>query len=70
MTCGAKTPGTKSGEWVPNHVPPTSVKMPGEEQQLGPHCLKCSQRQGGFIDAEKNRKLPPPTPDPDLEKEL
>jgi hypothetical protein len=59
MTCGGKDPGTKSGEWVPNHVPPTGVKMPGEEQQLGPHCIDCSRKQGGYINAEKNRKPKP-----------
>lgn len=68
MTCGATTPGTKSGKWVGNHVPPTSVAMPGEEQQAGPHCLQCSRKQGGFINGAKTRgtktpKAPAPQTD-------
>jgi hypothetical protein len=49
MTCGSPSPGTASGRWIRNHVPPTAVKMPGEQQYLGPHCQTCSDRQGGFI---------------------
>jgi hypothetical protein len=49
MTCGTTDPGTTSGNWVTNHVPPTSVAMPGEPQFLGPHCLECSNKQGGFL---------------------
>jgi RHS repeat-associated protein len=49
MTCGAKTSGTASGNWIPNHVPPTSLKMPGEPQYLGPHCRNCSNKQGGWL---------------------
>ena len=56
MTCGTKTPGTPTGEWIRNHVPPTSVKLPGEEQQLGPHCQKCSDTQGGWL-SQQLRKL-------------
>jgi hypothetical protein len=49
MTCGGAVPGTQSGRWIPNHVPPTSLKLPGEEQQLGPHCQSCSNSQGGQL---------------------
>jgi RHS repeat-associated protein len=49
MTCGATNPGTKSGNWVGNHIPPTSVAIPGEPQQYGPHCLTCSNKQGGWL---------------------
>ena len=48
-TCGTREPGTRSGNWIPNHTPPTAVRMPGEAQQLGPHCATCSARQGNFI---------------------
>jgi len=46
MTCGTTNPGTPTGRWIRNHVPPTSVKLPGEEQQLGPHCKSCSDAHG------------------------
>ncbi|MEO7995555.1 MAG: RHS repeat-associated core domain-containing protein [bacterium] len=49
MTCGTKNPGTTSGNWVANHVPPTSLAMPGEPQYLGPHCTDCSNKQGGLL---------------------
>ncbi|MFL5576193.1 MAG: RHS repeat-associated core domain-containing protein [Gemmatimonadaceae bacterium] len=69
MTCGAATPGTKSGNWIPNHVPPTSVKMPGEGQQLGPHCQSCSNTQGGWLSGLLRGlgKAPPPPPKPEKE---
>lgn len=49
MTCGATEPGTATGRWIRNHVPPTSVRIPGEPSYLGPHCQDCSNRQGGWL---------------------
>jgi RHS repeat-associated protein len=49
MTCGTKNPGTTTGNWVANHVPPTSLAMPAEPQYLGPHCTDCSNKQGGWL---------------------
>jgi RHS repeat-associated protein len=46
MTFGERTSGTSGGNWIRNHVPPTSVKMPGEAQFLGPHCQACSNKRG------------------------
>jgi hypothetical protein len=64
MTCGTTEPGTTSGNWVPNHVPPTSVRLPGEPQQAGPHCINCSNQQGGHLSQAKQR--PGNIPDPEV----
>jgi RHS repeat-associated protein len=48
-TCGKKDPGTKSGDFVPDHQPPSATAKPGEKQRLYPHCLECSRRQGGQV---------------------
>ncbi len=48
-TCGTTDPGTKSGDFVPDHQPPNAVNPPGKPQRLYPHCLGCSRRQGGEI---------------------
>ncbi len=50
-TCPAKTPGTKSGDWVGDHQPSTSVNPPGNPQTYRPQCLTCSLRQGGQLRA-------------------
>jgi RHS repeat-associated protein len=48
-TCGTKDPGTKSGDFVPDHQPPNAVNPPRNPQKLYPHCLGCSRRQGGEL---------------------
>jgi len=48
-TCGATSPGTKSGNWVGDHQPPTALAKPGQAQRLYPQCLKCSRIQGGQV---------------------
>ncbi|MBF5044513.1 MULTISPECIES: RHS repeat-associated core domain-containing protein [Myxococcaceae] len=55
-TCGTKDPGTKSGNFIPDHQPPSATVEPGTPQRLYPHCLECSRTQGGEVDAELNRK--------------
>jgi hypothetical protein len=47
-TCGATTPGTRSGNWVGDHQPPSS-QNPNEDARLYPHCTSCSARQGGEV---------------------
>jgi RHS repeat-associated protein len=44
-SCGANEPGTKSGNWIGDHQP-VSRWANGRPQQLYPHCLACSSRQG------------------------
>ncbi|GGY07392.1 hypothetical protein GCM10010358_70690 [Streptomyces minutiscleroticus] len=48
-TCDATTPGTKDGDWIPDHQPPSSLVAPGSPQTAYPHCLSCARRQGGVV---------------------
>jgi RHS repeat-associated protein len=48
-TCGTKDPGTQSGDFVPDHQPPTKLTAQGQSQRLYPHCLSCSRKQGGQV---------------------
>ncbi|MCT9075019.1 polymorphic toxin-type HINT domain-containing protein [Streptomyces fulvoviolaceus] len=48
-TCDATAPGTKDGDWIPDHQPPTSLVPPGSPQTAYPHCLPCARRQGGVV---------------------
>jgi hypothetical protein len=45
-TCGTRTPGTQSGNFVPDHQPPTALNTNNAPQQLYPHCINCSREQG------------------------
>lgn len=46
MTRGTFSPGTKSGNFVPDHQPVSSLNDAGLPQQLFPQCLACSREQG------------------------
>jgi hypothetical protein len=48
-TCSATVPGTKGGDWIPDHQPPTSLVTLGSPQTAYPHCLPCARRQGGVV---------------------
>ncbi|MBQ0981679.1 polymorphic toxin-type HINT domain-containing protein, partial [Micromonospora sp. M61] len=48
-TCDARTPGTKEGDWIPDHQPPTSLITLDSPQTAYPHCLPCARRQGGVV---------------------
>jgi hypothetical protein len=48
-TCGTRDPGTKSGNWIGDHQPPTALNPPGNPQNYYPHCRNCSNSQGGRI---------------------
>ena len=52
-TCGVKTPGTKSGNFVPDHQPPSGLVADGTPQNLYPHCSGCSAKQGGQVSVAK-----------------
>ncbi|WP_456062044.1 SitA5 family polymorphic toxin [Archangium lipolyticum] len=54
-TCGTRNPGTKSGDFIPDHQPPSQL-APGQPQRLFPHCKACSLKQGGEVNAELRRK--------------
>ncbi|MBJ6362369.1 RHS repeat-associated core domain-containing protein [Paenibacillus sp. MAHUQ-46] len=55
-TCGSKAPGTKSGNFIPDHQPPNSTVPNGTPQQLYPHCKSCSSKQGGTLGALKKQE--------------
>jgi RHS repeat-associated protein len=55
-TCGARTPGTKSGNWVGDHQPSTALNRDGGPQVYRPQCLQCSNRQGGQVAAQLRRE--------------
>lgn len=64
-TCGSTDPGTKSGNFVPDHQPPSALNPAGEEQKLYPHCLPCSRQQGGEVrQAKPQQQQPQPPPQP------
>jgi RHS repeat-associated protein len=48
-TCGTTDPGTKSGNFVPDHQPPSALNPDGGSQNLYPQCLSCSRVQGGQV---------------------
>jgi RHS repeat-associated protein len=54
-TCGATSPGTKSGNWVGDHQPPTAQNAPGNPQVYKPQCLACSRQQGGEVRAAQEK---------------
>jgi RHS repeat-associated protein len=45
-TCGTTNPGTKSGNFIPDHQPPSALAREGQSQRLYPHCINCSREQG------------------------
>lgn len=48
-TCGTSNPGTKSGNWIGDHQPPTKLNSPGSPQVYHPQCQSCSNTQGGML---------------------
>lgn len=61
-TCGTRNPGTKSGNFVGDHQPPTKLNPPGGQQQYHPQCQNCSNVQGGRV--SQLPAPPPPSPPP------
>ena len=59
-TCGATDPGTKSGNFVPDHQPPSAVNTNNAPQRLYPQCLNCSRQQGGEVRQSQRPAQPPP----------
>lgn len=47
-TCGTKNPGTPLGNFVLDHQLPSALSRSPARQSLYPHCLQCSQIQGGW----------------------
>ena len=60
-TCGTKNPGTKSGNFIPDHQPPNALNKGGGSQRLFPHCKECSQSQAGQVtQAKRSAEVQPP----------
>jgi hypothetical protein len=55
-TCGVRSPGTSSGNWVIDHQLPSALNPPGVRQRLYPQCLSCMRIQGGTVNAISGRK--------------
>jgi hypothetical protein len=53
-TCGDMDPGTKSGNWIPDHQPPTRLVEPGTPQTAYPQCVACARQQGGIVNGLLN----------------
>lgn len=48
-SCGATSPGTKSGNWIGDHQPVSRTVPPDTRQVLYPYCQACSNAQGLWI---------------------
>jgi hypothetical protein len=55
-TCGTLEPGTKSGNFVLDHQPANALNYLGRSQRLYPHCIFCSDSQGGWISGNRRNK--------------
>jgi RHS repeat-associated protein len=51
QTCGTTNPGTRSGNFIPDHQPPNALNLTNGLQRLFPHCNTCSHRQAGEVAA-------------------
>ena len=54
-TCGTHKPGTKSGDFIPDHQPANALNTENKPQRLYAHCRPCSLRQAGQVTQEKRR---------------
>jgi hypothetical protein len=48
-TCGARDPGTRTGNWIADHQLPGGVNWKALPQRLYPHCLSCKKMQAFTI---------------------
>ncbi|MBC8085197.1 MAG: hypothetical protein H7Z21_18530 [Hymenobacter sp.] len=55
-TCGSKDPKTASGNFIPDHQPPSALNKDNKPQILLPHCHGCSRLQGGQVNGALTRK--------------
>ena len=55
-SCGTTDPGTKSGNFIPDHQPVSNTVPDGTPQVLYPQCRQCSLAQGGMIRARASKK--------------
>jgi RHS repeat-associated protein len=57
-TCGTTNPGTKSGNFVPDHQPASALNASGGPQRLYPQCIGCSREQGLQIARQLSQRTP------------
>ncbi|MGH9928119.1 MAG: hypothetical protein ACREA9_02715, partial [Pyrinomonadaceae bacterium] len=57
-TCGTTNPGTKSGNFVPDHQPASALNPTGGPQRLYPQCINCSREQGLEIARQLSQGTP------------
>jgi RHS repeat-associated protein len=48
-SCGSRSPGTRSGNWIGDHQLPKSQNLSGNSQSAYPHCATCSSKQGAHL---------------------
>jgi hypothetical protein len=48
-SCGTSVPGTRSGNAISDHQPPSALNRFSLPQRLYPQCLTCSVTQGGYV---------------------
>ncbi len=58
-TCGSTSSGRASGNFTPDHQPPSALIPPAVSQDLYPHCASCSSSQGGTVGALKRKGFDP-----------
>ena len=56
-TCGSTDPGTRSGNFIPDHQPVSATVPDGTPQVLYPQCKRCSCVQGGIIAVRRRKGL-------------
>ncbi|WP_299363357.1 RHS repeat-associated core domain-containing protein, partial [Winogradskyella sp.] len=54
-TCGTTNSGRTSGNFTPDHQPPSSLVPNGTSQRLYPHCAGCSASQGGTVSSLRRK---------------
>lgn len=54
-TCGIKSPGISSGNFIPDHLPPISWGAGSADGRMYPHCIACSRRQGGWLTGNEGK---------------
>lgn len=57
-TCGTKSAGTSSGNFIPDHQPPSALNSSSAPQRLYPQCINCSREQGLGIARQLQQRKP------------
>lgn len=48
-SCGTTSSGRASGNFTPDHQPPSALNVGRKPQRLYPHCQQCSSSQGAHV---------------------